>query len=176
MKTLKNKPVVGRRTIAKITLFAILSCLFFTTYAQVGTCRDCSIPSFGAITLYHIAQPHSNFGFGMEAGKWNKEDSRFSYFMGAKLEWFRLVPGSDKFNNSAGNIHFSVYMKGQFELMDRFYVVVSPEFVNLSSLDAEAGFRYTFPISTSIGIGVEPAYSFIQRQYSLNTNIHFALR
>ncbi len=167
---------VDRSSITKTFLVVMLYCSVSSAQAQKRACKDCFVPSFGAITLYHITQAHSSFGFGMEAGKWNKDDSRFSYFIGAKLQWFHLDPNSDKYNNSADNIHYTVYVKGQFELLDRLYVVAGPEFYNLSSLDARTGLRYVFPISNFIGIGVEPAYSFVQKQCSVNANIHFALR
>ena len=72
-------------------------------------------------------------------------------------------------------IRFSFYIKGQVEVVNRLYIVAAPEFVNLTSFEARAGVRYIFPISNLIGIGVEPGYSFVQKQVSLNTNIHFAL-
>jgi len=163
------------KSVLNSTLSAILLLIFYSAGAQMKECKDCSVPSFGVITVYYVAQPHSGFGFGMEAGKWNKDDSRFSYFIGAKLQWFDLVPGSDKYSNSDNNIHYTAYVKGQFEMLNRLYVVVSPEFVNLSSFDARAGLRYVFPISNNIGVGVEPAYAIVQKAYSVNANIHFAL-
>ena len=148
--------------------------IFSAVSVNAQSCKDCFLPSFGAITVYHVAQPGSNFGFGFEGGSWNKELSRFSYFGGSKMQWFH--PSSDKpNNNSSENIRFSFYIKGQFEVINRFYIVAAPEFVNLTSFEARAGLRYIFPISNLIGIGVEPGYSFVQKQCSLNTNIHFAL-
>ncbi len=66
-------------------------------------------------------------------------------------------------------------MKGQFRIIDRLYLVVSPTFVNLSSFETGAGLRYVLPISRVIGIGLEPTYSLVEKQFSINTNIHFAL-
>jgi len=172
---INHNPLPG---IKKYSLSAKLVIFFFFIFSAVSvrsqSCKDCFLPSFGAITIYHVAQPGSNFGFGFEGGSWNKELSRFSYFVGAKMQWFN--PSANKpDNNSSEDIRFSFYVKGQFEVLNRLYIVAAPEFVNLTSFEARAGLRYIFPISNLIGIGVEPGYSFVQKQVSLNTNIHFAL-
>ncbi|MBS1600007.1 MAG: hypothetical protein JST75_17405 [Bacteroidetes bacterium] len=147
---------------------------FTAANAQSGKCSDCFVSSFGAITVYHVAQPGTNFGFGFEAGSWNKDESPFSYFIGTKMQWFKST--GDKSENTAERIRYSVYVKGQYEVINRLYVVVAPAFVNLSSFETQAGLRYVFPLSKFIGVGIEPAYSFVQKQYSVNTNIHFALK
>ncbi len=140
------------------------------------TCKDCCIPSFGALTVYHVVQSGSALGFGLEAGKWNKEESRFSYFMGGKMQWFNPSGTTAKSGNSSEDLRFSFYMKGQFEILRRFYLVASPQLINLSSFEASVGIRYAYPLADWLGIGVEPTYSIIGRQYSLNTNLHIALR
>ena len=158
--------------VAMIICMTVLSVV--SAKAQSRKCGDCFVSSFGAITVYHVAQPGTNFGFGFEAGSWNKDESPFSYFIGSKMQWFKS--SADKSENNAEKIRYSVYVKGQYEIITHLYVVAAPSFVNLSSFDAQAGLRYVFPLSKFIGIGVEPGYSFIQKQYSINTNIHFALR
>ena len=148
---------------------------FFTGIAQKER-HDCCIPAFGSITLYHSFQPGSVIGFGMEAGKWNREASRFSYFLGTKLQWFGVSESSAKSSDqSKYNTRFSLYMKGQFRIIDRLYLVVSPQFVNLTSFEAGTGLRYVLPVSRVLGIGIEPTYSIIEKQFSINTNIHIAL-
>jgi len=156
-----------------VCLICILSHL--VSHSQSKECKDCDIPSFQSATIYYIGQPHSSFGFGIEAGKWNKSDSRFSYFLGARMQWFRLDPNSAKFNNVADNVRFSAYVKGQVRIVNRFYLEVSPMLVNLTSFDAAIGLRYSYPLSDVIGIGIEPTYSVVQKEYLLNANIHFAL-
>jgi hypothetical protein len=158
-------------------LVILMICLlsYLTGHSQLKDCKDCDIPSFQSVTMYYIGQPHSSFGFGMEAGKWNKNESRFSYFLGARMQWFRLDPNSAKFSNSADNVRFSVYLKGQVRIVNRFYLELSPMFVNLTSFDAAIGLRYSYPLSDVIGIGIEPTYLAVQKEYSLNANIHFAL-
>lgn len=164
------------RVLAKpATILAICLLAYSTAFSQLKDCPECVVPSFQAFTIFYTLQPGSTFGFGFEAGKWNKDASRFSYFLGGKLQWFQLNPNSDKFNNSADNIRFSVYMKGQARVVDRLYFELSPEFVNLSSFDLGFGLRYIYPLSESLGIGIEPTYSIVQKEYSLNANIHFAL-
>jgi hypothetical protein len=163
-----------RRYVPAVKLAAFFLFTFSSFSVKAQSCKDCFVPSFGAITIYHVAQPGSNFGFGFEAGSWNKEQSRFSYFVGSKMQWFNSSADKPD-NNSTENIRFSFYIKGQVEVVNRLYIVAAPEFVNLTSFEARAGVRYIFPISNLIGIGVEPGYSFVQKQVSLNTNIHFAL-
>ena len=173
MKTIIVSQRSGSFVSAMIVCIALLTSSI-SVDAQSGKCSDCFVSSFGAITLYHVAQPGTNFGFGFEAGSWNKDESRFSYFIGTKMQWFKS--SSDKSEDVAEKLRYSVYVKGQYEVINRLYVVVAPAFVNLSSFDAQAGLRYVFPLSKFIGVGVEPGYSFVQKQYMVNTNIHFALR
>ncbi|HTQ29439.1 MAG TPA: hypothetical protein VMI35_14985 [Puia sp.] len=153
----------------------LLICLCSVARAQSGLCRECFIPSFGVITLYHVYQPGYGFGLGMEAGNWSKDDSRFSYFFGAKLQWPPAGVRSIKVGNSDAYLHTSFYAKGQVEMIRRLYVVLSPQVINLSTFEAGVGVRYVLPLSRNIGIGVEPTYLFFQKAFSMNTNIHFAL-
>jgi hypothetical protein len=165
----------GANIVRLYAVFAICLLSYFEGLSQLKDCKDCDIPSFQSVTMYYIAQPHSSFGFGMEAGTWNRSESRFSYFLGARMQWFRLDPNSAKFNNVADNVRFSLYVKGQARIVNRFYLEVSPMFVNLTSIDAAVGLRYSYPLSDVIGIGIEPTYSIVQKEYALNANIHFAL-
>lgn len=158
-----------------VLIFSFLIFKFSPVQAQLKDCPDCYVPSFQAFTFYYILQPGSDFGFGFEAGKWNKDASRFSYFLGTKLQWFQFDPNSDKYNNSANNIRFSVYIKGQARVVDRLYFELTPQFVDLNFFDVGLGLRYTYPITESIGIGIEPTYLVAQKEYSMNANIHFAL-
>jgi hypothetical protein len=153
-----------------------LACGFFAGYSQTGTCHDCSIPSFGAVTLYQVLQPGSTFGFGMEAGSWNKKNtSRFSVFLGAKMQWFNQTQNISKIDGSGDKTRFAVYAKGQFEILKRFYAELSPELVDLASFDANAGLRYVIPVTRNLALGIEPSYLVVEKQYLLNLDIHFAL-
>jgi hypothetical protein len=160
----------------KIGFFVVLMiCSFSLASAQSGICRECFVPSFGVITLYHVFQPGYGFGFGMEAGNWNKEESRFSYFLGAKLQWPAQSGDGIKTSNGNAYLHSSFYLKGQMEMVNRLYFVVSPQFMNLSTFETGLGLRYVLPLGKNIAIGVEPTYLLFQKQFSLNSNIHFAL-
>jgi hypothetical protein len=70
----------------------------------------------------------------------------------------------------------SFYLKGQYQLTNHLYVIAAPGIVDLSYFDLQTGFRYVFPLTSKIGIGLEPAYSFNQHQFVINTNLHFALK
>ena len=166
------KRIPGLRWILLTMLLALKAS---SSMAQLKDCPDCYVPSFQAFTIYYTLQPGSDFGFGFEAGKWNKDASRFSYFLGAKLQWFQYNPNSDKFDNIANNIRFTAYMKGQARIVDRLYFELTPQFVDLNFFDVGLGIRYTYPISESMGIGIEPTYLVVQKEYSMNVNMHFAL-
>ena len=86
-----------------------------------------------------------------------------------------MDPNSAKFSNSAENVRFSVYVKGQAMILHKLYFVVTPQLVNLTNFEAGIGFRYTYPLSEVLGVGIEPTYSIVQKEYSLNANIHIAL-
>jgi hypothetical protein len=157
-------------------LFSLIFLLSLTTHAQ-EKCSACSIPSFAALTVYHTIQTGPGMGFGIEAGKWTKDAGKFSYFLGTEILWSanreRSLKGPD--NNSKDQM-ISFYWKGQYKIANRFYLIVQPELANLSSFEMRTGIRYVMPLTKIIGIGLEPGYSFIEKQWSLNTNVHFALR
>lgn len=115
-------------------------------------------------------------GFGAEAGTWNKDAGKFSYFVGTSLVWINNNQANVKTTGSQKQTLLSFYLKGQYQLASHLYVIAAPGIVNLSYLDLQTGFRYVFPLTSVIGIGLEPAYSFNQRQFVINTNLHFALK
>jgi hypothetical protein len=59
---------------------------------------------------------------------------------------------------------------------DRVYLIAQPGMINLSSFEMRTAIRYVFPLTRVMGIGLEPGYGLINRQWSVNTNIHFALK
>jgi hypothetical protein len=113
-------------------------------------------------------------GFGVEAGKWKKDEGKFSYFLGTSLVW--ADHGNLKKTENYKELNISFYWKGQFKVANRVYVIAEPELINLSAFEMRAAARYVFPLTKIIGIGLEPGYALINRQWSLNTNLHFALR
>jgi len=139
-------------------------------------CKLCSIPSFPSVTVYQTLQTGHGIGFGAEAGTWNKEASKFSYFVGTSMVWVQNTSADPKTISSQKQTLLSFYLKGQYRLTNHLYVVASPGIIDLSYFDLQTGLRYVFPVTSVIGIGVEPAYSFNQRQFLVNTNLHFALK
>jgi hypothetical protein len=165
-----------RRVLAKKNLFVLLMCSFLSADAQSSlSCGECAITSFGAITVYQVFQPRTSFGLGMEAGTWNIKESRFSLFYGASMQWIPIQNSTFKNVGSNDKIRFAAYLKGQMELINRLYLELSPEFVNLSSLDLGAGLRYIVPLTRQMGLGIEPTYWIAQKTCSVNVNLHFAL-
>jgi hypothetical protein len=164
----------NRQRWACIALFLILSFAFGQLRAQ-KMYKDCCDPDFGSATLYYSVQAGSPIGFGVEAGQWNKEKSRFSYFLGSRLQWFQETLDQTKPSNTDQTAKFYLYMKGQMRVVSGLYLVVAPELVNLSTLDATTGIRFVIPVGQIMGIGLEPTYSIVSRQFSFNTNFHFAL-
>jgi hypothetical protein len=156
-------------------LFFIFCCAGFSASAQ-KRCDACSVPSFAALTVYHVLQTGPSMGFGIEAGKWKKDAGKFSYFLGTSLVWEKNKSSNQKTSDPYKELNISFYWKGQFKLADRFYLIVQPELINLSAFETRTAVRYVFPLTKIMGIGLEPGYALINREWSLNTNVHFALR
>lgn len=177
--TLHRNPVFNfiRFTKNKSALLA-LTIISFLQVSELKSqnCKLCSIPSFPSVTVYQSFNTGHGMGFGAEAGTWNKDASKFSYFVGTSLVWVQNDPMEVKTTSTQKQALLSFYLKGQYQLTSHLYVVAAPGIVDLSYFDLQTGFRYVFPLTRVIGIGLEPAYSFNQRQFVINTNLHFALR
>jgi hypothetical protein len=160
-------------------ILLILAFLFMAnapSQAQAKMHADCCDPSFGAITFFYTVQPGSTLGFGMEAGKWNKEASRFSYFLGTRMQWY---PQGFRENNKVNGVQdvekFYLYLKGQCRIVNRLYLEAAPQVLNLSHFEGSAGLRYVQPLGSLIGVGVEPSYLIVAKQLSVSVNVHLAL-
>jgi hypothetical protein len=154
---------------------AIIS-FFQVSELKSQNCKLCSIPSFPSVTLYQSFQTGHGIGFGAEAGTWNKDSGKFSYFVGTSMVWVENNQTDVKTIGSQKQALLSFYLKGQYQLTNHLYVIAAPGIVDLSYFDLRTGLRYVFPLTNEIGIGLEPAYSFNQRQFVINTNLHFALK
>jgi hypothetical protein len=163
-----------RKWILTTGLFGILILSGFAGKSQANTSNCCG-SSFGAVTLYYSVLPGSNFGFGMEGGNWNKESSPFSFFLGAKMQWYHQPSTGGKTINNNEYINYGLYVKGQFKIVDELYITAAPQFVNMSSFDFSPGLRYVLPVANGFGVGLEPSYSIVQKQFTLSANIHIAL-
>jgi hypothetical protein len=152
------------------------SCFSFNELKSQN-CDLCKIQSFPSLTVYQAFQTGHGMGFGVEAGTWNKDAGKFSYFIGTSLVWadntnIKIKTGTA----SPSQTLLSFYLKGQYQLMNHFYVVAAPGIVNLTYFEFQSGLRYVVPISRIVGVGIEPAYAFGQKQFVVNANLHFALR
>ena len=168
---------LNRFTKNKTTLLA-LTIISFLQVSELKSqnCKLCSIPSFPSVTFYQSFQTGHGVGFGAEAGTWNKEASKFSYFVGTSMVWVENTQKDVKTTLTQKQALLSFYLKGQYQIASRLYIVAAPGIVDLSYFDLQTGFRYVFPLTSAIGIGLEPAYSLNQKQFVFNTNIHFALK
>ena len=115
-------------------------------------------------------------GFGVEAGTWNKDASKFSYFIGTSMVWTGYSNSAAKTNTTQYQTLLSFYVKGQYKVTNHLYLVAAPGVVNLSYFEFQTGLRYVIPVTHVIGIGIEPAYAMNQKQFVVNANMHFALR
>jgi hypothetical protein len=157
--------------------FLIVLCCFFFSELKSQTCDQCKIASFPSLTVYQAFQTGHGMGFGVEAGNWKKNAGKFSYFIGTSLVWADDNSTKIKTQTPAGNLTMlSFYIKGQYQLSNHLYAIAAPGIVNLSYFEFQTGLRYVIPLSRVIGIGVEPAYAFGQKQVVVNANVHFALR
>ena len=161
----------------RTALLALTIIAFFqVSELKSQNCKLCSIPSFPSVTIYQSFQTGHGIGFGAEAGTWNKDSGKFSYFVGTSMVWVENSQTDVKTISSQKQALLSFYLKGQYQLTNHVYVIAAPGIVDLSYFDLQTGFRYVFPLTNVIGIGLEPAYSFYQRQFVINTNLHFALK
>lgn len=157
---------------------SLLFLIFILSHSSIRAqekCKVCSVPSFAALTIYHTLQTGSAMGFGIEAGKWKKDDGKFSYFLGTSMIWAENDQQDQKTSENSKELAISFYWKGQYKIANRLYLIAQPELINLSSFEMRAGARYVFPLTKILGIGLEPGYSLIKKEWSFNTNIHFAL-
>ena len=175
----------GRNLVFNVTRFTknrtALLALTIISFFQVSelksqNCKLCSIPSFPSVTIYQSFQTGHGIGFGVEAGTWNKDAGKFSYFVGTSMAWIENRQTDVKTISSQKQALLSFYLKGQYQLTNHLYVIAAPGIVDLTYFDLQTGFRYVYPLTSVIGIGLEPAYSFNQRQFVINTNLHFALK
>jgi hypothetical protein len=156
-------------------LVLLISCLRFSE-VKSQNCNQCTIPSFPSVTVYQAFQTGHGMGFGVEAGNWKKDAGKFSYFIGTSMVWAQNSESKIKTGGSQNQTLLSFYVKGQYKLTKHLYAIVAPGIVNLSYFDVQTGLRYVLPVSRVIGIGMEPAYAFNQKQFLVNVNLHFALR
>jgi hypothetical protein len=166
------------RKIKKRSVFCLmlLSGCFLFSEVKSQNCNQCLIPSFPSVTVYQAFQTGHGMGFGLEAGNWKKDAGKFSYFIGTSMVWSQDSESKIKTSNSQNMTLLSFYVKGQYKLTKRLYAVVAPAIVNLSYFDVQTGLRYVLPVSRVIGVGIEPAYTFYQKQFLVNVNLHFALK
>jgi hypothetical protein len=158
-----------------LLLIVIMSFVPFSALKSQN-CNLCSIPSFPSITVYQAFQTGHGMGFGVEAGTWNKDAGKFSYFLGTSMVWANNNYTKSKTAAPQNQAFMSFYLKGQYKLTNHLFLVASPGIANLSYFEFQTGFRYIVPLTRVIGIGIEPAYAFNQRQLVVNANLHFALR
>ena len=167
-------PVSKKRT---DLFFLIIVCCFSFSELKSQSCDLCKIASFPSLTVYQAFQTGHGLGFGVEAGSWKKDAGRFSYFIGTSLVFANNGNTKTKTQASVNNqTQLSFYLKGQYQLTSHLYAIAAPGIVNLSFFEFQTGFRYVIPLSRVVGIGVEPAYAFGQKQFVVNANMHFALR
>jgi hypothetical protein len=158
-----------------LLLIIIISCFQFSELKSQN-CNSCCIPSFPTLTVYQVFQTGHGLGFGVEAGSWKKDAGKFSYFIGTNMVWAGNTNPETKTTSSQKQVLLSFYLKGQYKLTNHLYVIAAPGIVNLSYFEFQTGFRYVVPVTRVIGIGIEPAYAFNQKQFVMNANLHFALR
>ena len=161
--------------------YAGVRLIFFVSILSMGeaksqNCNLCTIPSFPSVTVYQTFQTGHGIGFGLEAGTWKKDAGKFSYFIGTSMVWAGNGNSNIKTNTNPNQTLLSFYVKGQYKVSKHLYVIAAPGVVNLSNFEFLTGLRYVVPVTRIIGIGIEPAYAFYQKQFAVNVNLHFALR
>ncbi len=150
--------------------------LFQLNELKSQNCSLCCVPSFPELTVYQTVQTGHGLGFGIEAGNWQKDAGKFSYFLGTNMVWSQNTNSNIKNNSSQNQMLLSLYVKGQYKITNHLFAVAAPAVINLSYFDFQTGLRYVIPVTKEVGVGIEPAYSFNQKVVVVNLNLHFALR
>lgn len=171
---LLRKSGIFRKNFAYLVLI-FFSCFHFSELRSQN-CKLCSIPSFPVLTVYQTFQTAHGMGFGVEAGNWNKDAGKFSYFLGTSLLWTKTGNADSKSVTISSETLLSFYVKGQYRITNHLYLIAAPGIVNLSFMELQTGLRYVVPLTSVIGLGIEPAYLFNQKQFQVHANLHFALR
>lgn len=164
------------KTIILAMIFLVFAAI--SSQAQFKMMSACDESTFPVISLYHIAQNGAMKGFGFEGGSFAMQN-RFSYFIGAKMQWFGDTTSANKYGEnyrSGDNAQFSMYVKGMMRIVNHVHLTASAEVINLTSLELRAGVRGTIPITRMIGIAVEPNYGVLNKKITVNTGILIALK
>jgi hypothetical protein len=175
------KPVLFSSDNFRCRLYVVLLLCFFNfcgTELYSQNCNKCSIPAFPSVTVYQTVQTGPGIGFGIEGGNWKKDAGKFSYFFGTSIVWNNRLNTAAKTesNQYTGQTMINFYLKGQYRISKHLYAVAAPGIGNLSYFELQTGLRYVVPVTKVIGIGIEPAYAFHQKELVANINFHFALK
>lgn len=176
-----EKSILSSSVDFRYRLYVILLICFFIfrgTELRSQNCNKCSIPSFPSVTVYQTIQTGPGIGFGIEGGNWKKDAGKFSYFFGTSIIWNDKLNAVTKTESSQhqSQTMINFYVKGQYRISKHLYAIVAPGIGNLSYLELQTGLRYIIPFTKVIGIGIEPAYAFHQKELVANINLHFALK
>jgi hypothetical protein len=181
MISMKTSAYGGNKFVSRILsnriglILIAISCFQFSALKSQN-CNLCAIPSFPTVTVYQSFLTGHGMGFGVEAGTWNKDAGKFSYFVGTSMVWAENNNAEVKTSASQKQALLSFYLKGQYKISRHLYIIAAPGIVDLSYFEMQTGLRWVVPVTSVIGIGIEPAYAFNQKQFVINANLHFALR
>ena len=99
----------------------LIICCFQFSELKSQNCNLCKIPSFPSLTVYQAFQTGHGMGFGVEAGTWNKDAGKFSYFIGTSMVWAENNNTDSQNTTTAKKQAFlSFYVKGQYQLIESF--------------------------------------------------------
>jgi hypothetical protein len=158
----------------KIVYLSVASlCLLLSSYRSAA--QKCSGP-IPVVSLYYPYQNGMTWGIGLEAGNLGG-DSPFGIFAGfnvqKKSELYKKMDTAYTYD-----LKSSFYIKGSYRLTMLgnpigLYAIASPAISLEKGIDLQPGFRVVFPFGRRMAIGIEPMYSFKEKQAVMNFHISF---
>ena len=144
----------------------------FTANAQYDKCA----PLANLVSVYYIAEPHTNYGFGFEAGT-QGIDTRVGYFAGFQFQ--KMSDGYFVKDTVSFKLKAAFYLKGTYRINEEvegkgsLFLVAYPSLSVQTGFDFKSGVRGVLPLSERVGIGIEPAFSLRHKTASLNVMVFF---
>jgi hypothetical protein len=163
------------KSIKSLTTVLIGLFIFCQSYSQ----QKCYDPSSSILTAYYTYTPNSKFAVGLEAGKLN-DISPLGIFGGVTFQSMNekfMKQDSTNTDQFISNVYFKgTYRISRIENVLSAFVVASAHYSVQSGFDLQPGFRFIVPVSSRVGLGMEPLYSIKQNTYMLNFQVSVCVR
>jgi len=162
----------------KLTKPIILLTVSFFILTKAFSQQSCTEPST-ILTPYYTYAPNFKFGVGFEAGKLSGENP-LGYFAGCTFQLFKdKVSKTDSTKTTDMLADFYVKLGYRLTRIDNFvsiFAIASPRYSLEGGFDLHQGFRFIFPFSQRVAMGIEPLYAVRQNNFLVNFQISFCVQ